>query len=120
MDGLWSTVSAPRRRMILRLLWDGERTAGDVHRALPDVTFGAVSQQLGLLTRAGLVQRRAAGRERYYRADRKALGPLAKMLEEMWDGALAELKLRAEMEDARRGPKPQGPKTSRRARRTRR
>ncbi len=106
MNGLWSTVSAPRRRMILKLLWDGERTAGEVHRALPDVTFGAVSQQLGVLARAGLVRRRAEGRERYYRADRKALGPLAKMLEDMWDGALAELKLRAEMEEAKRGPKP--------------
>lgn len=101
--------------MILRLLWDGERTAGDIHRALADVTFGAVSQQLGTLTRAGLVQRRAEGRERYYRVDRKALGPLAKMLEDMWGGALAELKLRAEMEEAKRGPK-----QTRRARRKRR
>ncbi|MBM3508061.1 MAG: winged helix-turn-helix transcriptional regulator [Alphaproteobacteria bacterium] len=109
MDTLLQAVGAPRRRMILKLLWDGERTAGEVHRAMTDVTFGAVSQHLGVLTRAGLVRRRAEGRERYYRADRKALGPLAKLLEEMWNGALAELKLRAEMDEARRGPRPKRP-----------
>ena len=106
MDAVLRAVGAPRRRMILRLLWDGERTAGDVHRALPDVTFGAVSQHLRVLTDAGVVQRRADGRERYYRVQRTALGPIARWLEEVWDGALGELKLQAEAEEARRGPQP--------------
>ena len=47
-------LGAPRRREILRLVWQRERSAGDVHRALGDVTFGAVSQQLRILADSGL------------------------------------------------------------------
>ena len=106
VDQLLAAVTAPRRRAILRLVWDGERTAGEIHRALGDVTFGAVSQHLALLSRAGLVERRAAGRERWYRARKPALGPLRRFLEQMWSDALYELKQRAELEEARRGPRP--------------
>ena len=101
-----ATLASPRRQEILRLVWTDERTAGDIHRAMPDVTFGAVSLQLRALTEAGLVTSRAAGRNRYYRARRDALGPVAKMLETMWDDALWRLKLAAELEHTRRGPRP--------------
>jgi len=106
MPDLLQVVSAPRRRAILRLLWDRERSAGEVHSALGDVTFGAVSQHLGVLAGAGLVDRRADGRRRLYRARKAALGPLRAWLEAMWADALHELKLRAELEEARRGPRP--------------
>ncbi|GEM_PF-3499587 len=99
-------VAAPRRRAILRLVWREERSAGEIHRALPGVTFGAVSQHLGVLAAAGLVARRNHGRFRYYLARRRALGPLRGWLESMWDDALARLKELAEMEEARRGPRP--------------
>ena len=101
-----ATLASPRRQEILRLVWTDERTAGDIHRAMPDVTFGAVSLQLRALTEAGLVASRAVGRNRYYRARRDALGPVAKMLETMWDDALWRLKLAAELEHTRRGPRP--------------
>ncbi len=39
-------LASPRRREILRLVWRRERSAGEIHRELGDVTFGAVSQQL--------------------------------------------------------------------------
>jgi DNA-binding transcriptional ArsR family regulator len=101
-----ATLASPRRQEILRLIWTEERSAGAIHRAMPDVTFGAVSLQLRSLTEAGLAESRAEGRNRFYRARREALGPVARMLEDMWDDALWRLKLAAELEHSRRGPRP--------------
>lgn len=95
-----TTLSEPRRVEILRLVWDQERSAGDIARHFP-VTFGAVSQHLARLHQAGLVTRRRAGRQRFYRADRARLGPLATALEAMWRDQLAVLKQLAESEQAR-------------------
>jgi DNA-binding transcriptional ArsR family regulator len=103
-------LGAPRRREILRLVWEQERAAGAIHGSMPDVSFGAVSQHLRVLEDAGLVTRRQAGRFRYYRAQRETLGPLKEWLETMWDDALGRLKLRAELEQARRGPRPKRPR----------
>lgn len=97
-------IASPRRREILRLVWSAERTAGDIHRAMPDVTFGAVSLQLKALLEAGVIEARAEQRNRYYKARREALGPMAEILERMWDDALWKLKLAAELEESRRGP----------------
>ncbi len=99
-------LASPRRQEILRLIWREERTAGAIHQAMPDVTFGAVSLQLKGLLDAGLVEARSEQRNRFYRAEREALGPMAEMLERMWDDALWKLKLAAELEQSRRGPKP--------------
>ena len=99
------TLAAPRRREILRLVWNAERSAGEIHRAMGDVTFGAVSQHLAVLFDAGLVDARAEGRSRLYRARKAELGPLKKWLERTWGDALYRLKLAAEMEGARRGPR---------------
>ena len=101
-----AAVASPRRREILRLVWDRERAAGDIHQAMPDVSFGAVSLQLRALSDAGLVTCRHEHRHRFYRANRDALGPVAEALEQMWDDALWRLKLQAELEQSRRGPKP--------------
>ena len=106
MSALLKALEAPRRREILRLLWDDERPAGEVAAAMPDVTFGAISQHLAHLKKAGLVSVRNAGRRRYYRADRQALGAFRAWLESTWDDALYRLKLSAELEQARRGPRP--------------
>jgi len=101
-----AAVASPRRREILRLVWDRECAAGDIHRAMPDVSFGAVSLQLRALSGAGLVTCRREHRHRFYRANREALGPVAEALERMWDDALWRLKLQAELEQSRRGPRP--------------
>jgi DNA-binding transcriptional ArsR family regulator len=100
-----AAVASPRRREILRLVWRNEMAAGDIHRAMPDVTFGAVSLQLRELSRAGLVSARADGKHRLYQARKEALAPVAKMLELMWDDALWRLKLLVELEQSRRGPR---------------
>ena len=102
-----NAIASPRRQEILRLIWREEQTAGFIHRAMPDVTFGAVSLQLKGLLEARLVEARAENRNRFYRANREALGEFAGMLERMWDDALWKLKLAAELEQSRRGPKQQ-------------
>jgi DNA-binding transcriptional ArsR family regulator len=100
-----AVLGAPRRREILRLLRAGERSAGEIHRALPDVTFGAVSQHLRVLRGAGLVAVRPEGRARFYRGLPERLGALRPWLESTWDDALYRLKLAAELEAGRRGPR---------------
>jgi DNA-binding transcriptional ArsR family regulator len=102
-----AALASPRRREILRLVWREELTSGAIHQAMPDVTFGAVSLQLRSLVEAGLVRTRAKGRNRFYRARREALGALGKVLEQMWDDKLWALKLEAELEESRRGPRSQ-------------
>jgi DNA-binding transcriptional ArsR family regulator len=100
-----SAIASPRRREILRLIWDGEMQAGAIAGAMPDVTFGAVSLQLRALIDAGVVTVRSEGRERWYRADRERLRHVAGALQQMWDDALWRLKLQAELEETRRGPR---------------
>jgi DNA-binding transcriptional ArsR family regulator len=103
---LLQVLGAPRRRELLRLAWRQERSAGDLHRELGDVTFGAVSQHLRVLRSVGLLAMRREGRRRLYQARPEALGSLREWLEATWDSALYRLKLRAELEAARRGPRP--------------
>jgi DNA-binding transcriptional ArsR family regulator len=88
-------VIEPRRREILRLIWDAERPASEI-AAHFDVTFGAVSQHLGVLQQAGLVSVRRDGTRRFYRANRSALRPFAPMLKAMWDAELDTLAILAE------------------------
>ena len=101
-----ASIASPRRREILRLVWSDEQAAGAIHRAMPDVTFGAISLQLRSLLAAGLIEARTEQRNRYYRARPEALGAARAILETMWDDALWKLKLAAELEQTRRGPKP--------------
>jgi DNA-binding transcriptional ArsR family regulator len=111
MDAL-QVVGDPRRREILRLVWDRELSAGDIAGRFP-ITFGAVSQHLGVLRDAGFVRVRAAGNRRFYQADQAALGPLAKALEAMWTDALGRLASAVEAN-------PDPPKIGRARRRTER
>jgi DNA-binding transcriptional ArsR family regulator len=93
-------IAEPRRREILRLVWDAERPASEIAEHF-DVTFGAISQHLGVLREAGLVLVRKDGTRRFYRANREALRPFAALLERMWASRLDELARLAE--DAERG-----------------
>src|SRR5947199_10743394 len=103
---LLTAIASPRRREILRLTWDEERSAGEIHRAMPDVTFGAVSLQLRTLVDAGLLESRAESRHRFYRARREALGSVGEVLERMRGGALWRLEVQADIEGTRRRPRP--------------
>ena len=73
-----------------------------------------VSLQLRALQKAGLVSVRPEGRHRYYRIERERLGPVGALLEQMWADALWRLKVQAEFESTRRGPRPRRPIANRR------
>lgn len=83
-------IAEPRRREILALVWDDQLSASEIAGHF-DVTFGAISQHLGVLREAGFVDVEKKGNRRIYRADKDALGPLRPVLEQMWSGLLDEL-----------------------------
>ncbi len=91
------TLAQPTRFEIVRLIWDRERSAGDIAAAF-DLTFGAVSQHLRVLRAAGLVSVRREWRQRYYRVRKESLGTLAEYLESMWQDRLIALKRAVETE----------------------
>src|SRR5260221_557563 len=88
-------VSEPRRREILRLLWQDERPVGELVHEL-ELSYAGVSQHLALLRDAGFVTVRRDGKRRLYRADLEQLGPLAGFLESFWRGRLDRLASLAE------------------------
>jgi DNA-binding transcriptional ArsR family regulator len=102
MDGL-QVIGEATRREILRMVWDEERSAGEIADRFP-VTFGAVSQHLGVLRDAGFVTVRPDGNRRFYQADRRALGPLAKVLQAMWSASLDRLAAAVEADPSPRRP----------------
>ena len=116
VSAILRALGTPRRREILRLVWDRERSVGEIHGAFDDdVSFGTISEHLQVLEQAGLVAARRAGRFRYFRARREELGALESWLSAMWASSLDRLALLAELEAARRGPR-----ARRRRRRTKR
>ncbi|WP_405722100.1 metalloregulator ArsR/SmtB family transcription factor [Streptomyces sp. NBC_01537] len=102
MDAV-QVIAEPRRREILRLVWDDELSAGEI-AARFEVTFGAVSQHLKVLRDTGLVTLRKDGTKRFYRADREALGPLADYLQSMWSSRLDTLARLAEEAERSENP----------------
>src|SRR5437588_13073533 len=98
LEAAMEAIANPRRRQILRLVWDGERSAGEIASTVDDVSWPAVSQNLRVLKTSGLIRERREGTHRYYKADRGALGPLALVLQQMWSRDLGRLKQLAEQE----------------------
>lgn len=90
MQAVLDAISSPRRREILRLVWDEELSAGEIAGKF-DVSWPAVSQNLKVLRTAGLVRERREGTKRFYRADREALGPVGDVLRQMWEQDLDAL-----------------------------
>jgi len=105
LEAAMEAIASPRRRQILRLVWGAERSAGEIAATVPDVTWPAVSQNLRVLKNSGLITERRQGTHRYYKADRKALGPLEVVLRQMWTRDLGRLRELAEAEakSSRRG-----------------
>lgn len=81
----------------MRLVWDEERSAGDIASHF-SISWPAVSQNLGRLRSAGLLAERRDGTRRYYSADRTALRPLEGYLEQMWGTQLDKLQEAIETE----------------------
>jgi DNA-binding transcriptional ArsR family regulator len=101
MEAALKAIAEPRRRAILRLVRDDERTAGQIAEAF-EVTRPAISQHLTILKEAGLVSERREGTRRYYRSRPEGLHELQRFLEEFWDERLAGLKQAAEQEERTR------------------
>ena len=101
MDAALKAIAEPRRRAILRLVRDEERTAGEIAEAF-EVTRPAISQHLGVLKEAGLVDERRDGTRRFYRARPEGLRDLQRFLEEFWQDKLSRLKAAAEWEERKK------------------
>ena len=101
MEAALKAIAEPRRRAILHLVHDRERTAGEIAGHF-EVSRPAVSQHLRVLKEAGLVSERRDGARRWYRARPETLRDLQRFLEEFWDDKLARLKAAAEWEERRK------------------
>ena len=102
MDEALRAIAEPRRRAILRLVWQDERTVGDIASHF-DVTRPAISQHLRVLADAGLVTLRRDGRRSIYRAKCGAMQDLRAYLGAFWDVELAGLKAAAERAEREKG-----------------
>ena len=105
VEDIFSVISEPRRREILRLVQNRELTAGEI-AAHFEVTRPAVSQHLRILEKAELVTVRRDGTKRLYRARPEGLADLRAFLDEVWEGSLNRLKHAAE--NYERGYEPDG------------
>jgi DNA-binding transcriptional ArsR family regulator len=97
---VFEAIAQPTRREILRLLADGELSAGSVASRFA-VTQPAISQHLKVLREAGLVEERRVGARRLYRVRPEGLADLHGFLAELLPAGLERLKRAAE-EDERR------------------
>src|SRR5687768_574170 len=101
MQATLQAVAHPKRRAILRLVWDAERSSSEIASHF-DVTWQAVSHNLRVLKDAGLVAERREGTRRLYRADRARLRPVEAMLKELWRQDLSSLARTIEKDRARK------------------
>jgi DNA-binding transcriptional ArsR family regulator len=101
MEAALRAIAEPRRRRILELVGTGELTAGEIASHF-EVTRPAISQHLGVLKEAGLVDERRNGTQRLYRARPQGLAELKAFLDRFWDERLEALQQEAEREEERK------------------
>ena len=101
MDDVARAIAEPNRREILRLVRDDELTAGQIASNF-EISRPAVSQHLGVLRAAGLVEERRAGTRRLYRARPEGMAGLREFLEDFWSNRLERLGLAAELEQSKK------------------
>ncbi|MFN0090749.1 MAG: ArsR/SmtB family transcription factor [Acidimicrobiales bacterium] len=102
LDAALRALADPTRRQILVMLRDRERAAGDIATAFSAISRPAVSQHLGVLHQARLVEVRRDGNRRLYRARPEGLEEVWAFIEQMWQGSLQRLKTAAERAEAAR------------------
>ena len=91
MEDALRAIANPRRRAMLELVWDGERTAGEIARR-SGLSAPATSQHLKVLRDAGLVTVRVDANRRLYRAEPERLAQVRGTLEAFWGERLARLR----------------------------
>src|SRR2546426_11285743 len=92
LEAAMEAITSPRRRQFLRLVWGAERSAGEIASTVREVSWPAISQNLRVLKDSGLITERRQGTHRYYKANRRALGPLEGVLRQMWTRDLDRLR----------------------------
>ena len=102
MDAALRAIAEPRRRRILELVGSRELSAGEIASHF-EVTRPAISQHLGVLKEAGLVDERRNGTQRLYRARPQGLAELKAFLDGFWDEKLEALQREAERKERKRG-----------------
>jgi DNA-binding transcriptional ArsR family regulator len=95
---VFEALSQRKRREILRLLADGEMSAGEV-AARFEVTQPAISQHLRVLREAGLIEARRVGARRLYSVRPEGLADLQTFLADVFPSSLHRLKQAAEAEE---------------------
>jgi DNA-binding transcriptional ArsR family regulator len=101
MEAALRAIAEPRRRRILELVGGRELSAGEIASHF-EVTRPAISQHLGVLKEAGLVDERRNGTQRLYRARPQGLAELKAFLDGFWDTKLEALQREAEREEKRK------------------
>src|SRR5215471_9239460 len=84
-------LADPRRRQMLELVWDRERSPSDLASRC-QLSRPATSQHLKVLRESGLVSVRLEGNRRFYRARASRLAQLQAMLDDFWGSRLASLR----------------------------
>ena len=90
---VFNAIAHPARRAILDQLRHGERPVLTLAEPF-DMSLPAVSQQLRVLRRAGLVRERREGRQRYYRLNPEPLREVRdwmRLYEKFWSRKLRDL-----------------------------
>jgi DNA-binding transcriptional ArsR family regulator len=91
MEQALRAIANPRRLAMLELVWDRERTAGDIATD-SGLSAPATSQHLKVLREAGLVRVRVDANRRLYRADPERIAEVRAALEAFWGERLARLR----------------------------
>lgn len=91
MEDALRAIANPRRRAMLELVWDAERSAGEIARST-GLSAPATSQHLRVLRDAGLVSVRVDANRRLYRAERTRVAAVRDELEAFWGERLARLR----------------------------
>src|SRR5918911_1785396 len=99
---VFDAIAQPNRREILRLLADGELSAGELAAQFA-ITQPAVSQHLKVLREAGLIDERRDAQRRIYSIRAEGFADLHDFLAEIMPAGLERLKRAAEAEQRRAG-----------------
>jgi DNA-binding transcriptional ArsR family regulator len=93
LDALYGALADPTRRSIIERLGQGEATVAELREPF-DVSAPAISKHLRVLEAAGILERRAAGRNRVCRLRRERLMEARRWLHEQtefWESTLDSL-----------------------------
>jgi DNA-binding transcriptional ArsR family regulator len=91
VEDVLRALSEPHRQQVVRLLGEGELSAGEIASHFT-LTRQAVSQHLQVLRQAGLIDERRQGARRLYRLAPERIAELNAFLDSLWGDGLARLK----------------------------